>query len=222
MRADLPHFLHDRICHRLFLDGVAGANACLCKPLIGTADKEKPIFATRVFAVDYSQGIAALMAEDQALQRKIVGAGTGRFAATDQKLHLFKGFRADHWLMCPCYDHPILWVLPDTLLGFIAELSAAALHHVANIGLVLQHVGNALAAPQAGIRAGMRNGNPRISGWRGNALSIEPHRDLTAGHPLQRHLKNPAYDGSRFLIDDDLVFLGGMQLVAVYRFAADE
>ena len=86
----------------------------------------------------------------------------------------------------------------------------------------MQHIGNTLAAPQAGVGAGIGHRQPRIGGRGRNSLCVQLGCNLTAAHPVQRHAEDPPHHGSHFLVDDDFVFLGGVHLVAIDRLPADE
>lgn len=65
-------------------------------------------------------------------------------------------------------------------------------YHVFDISLVLQHIRNALAAPQFGVGAGV--GHRQISiRWNGNSRFAEPDGDFPAAHALLGHAKNPPH-----------------------------
>ena len=162
------------------------------------------------------------MAEDHAFQQKVVGAASGMLAAVDQHPHLVEGLGVDQRLMGTLHDHPVLPILFQALLGFIADFHAAALHHVANIGLVLQHIRNALAAPQAGIGAWIGHWKPSIGGRGRHSFYIQLACDLAATHTGQRHTEYPPYHRSSLFINDDFIFLRGVHLIAIDRLAADE
>ena len=87
------------------------------------------------------------MAEDQAFKQKVVGAASGMPAAVDQHPHLLKGLIIHQGFMGSLYYHPVLPILFQTLPGLVADFYRPPLHHVANIGLVLQHFRNSFAAP---------------------------------------------------------------------------
>ena len=79
--AHLPHLGDHCIGHRFLLDGMAGADPSLGEPLIGAADEVQHILSPGVFPVEYCQRIAALVAEDQSFQQKVVGPAPGVLAA---------------------------------------------------------------------------------------------------------------------------------------------
>ena len=159
---------------------------------------------------------------DQALEQKVVGAAAGVLAAVHQPTHLVKGLLVNKGLVGALHHNPVLGLLADALLGLVVDLPAASLHHVADISLVLQHIRDPLTGPQAGVWAGLAHREPRISCGRWDVLLVEPGGDLPAAHAGESHTEDPAHHrGDRF-VDDDFVFLGGVHLVAVDRFSADE
>ncbi len=95
------------------------------------------------------------MAENQAFKQKVVGSAPGMLAAVHQHPHLAKGLGVDQRFGDAFHNNPVLTVLLQTLLGFVADFYVLALHHIPDIGLVLQYIGDALAGPQAGVWAGI-------------------------------------------------------------------
>ena len=83
--------------------------------------------------------------------------------------------------MRPFYNHPVLSGLPQTLLGLVADLHRPSLYHVADVGLVLQHLGNALAAPKTGVGARIGNRQP-LQGLLGMSMKsvISPISQISA------------------------------------------
>ena len=108
---------------------MTGTDTRFGKALVGPADEVQHILSPGVFSVEYRQRVAALVAENQSLQKKIVGPAPCVLAAVHQQLHLLTGLRIHHRFMGPLYDHPVGRVL------------------FANVSLVFQHFRNPLAAP---------------------------------------------------------------------------
>ena len=53
-------------------------------------------------------------------------------------------------------------------------------------------------------------------------LLVEPGGDLPAAHAGEGHAEDPAHCGGDLRVNDDLVLLCGVHLVAIDRLAADE
>ena len=126
---------------------MTGADTRLGESLVSSADKEQTIFTGGIFAVEYCHGIAAFVAENQSFQQEVIGPASGMLAAVYQHLYLLESLRVNDRLMRSFYYHPVFRRLPQTLLGFVADLHHASLHHIADVGLVFQHFGNPLTAP---------------------------------------------------------------------------
>ena len=162
------------------------------------------------------------MTADQSFQQKIVGSASSVLSAIYQHPYLTKGFGVDQRLMSTFHHDPIFSLLMQTLLGLVANLYLPPLHHVADVGLVLQHIRDSLAAPQTRIGAFSSHIPAAVGSWRWNAFFIQSCRDLAAAHTVQCHSKDPPHHGRRFLVNDDLVFLIGVHLVAIDGLAADK
>ena len=119
---------------------MAGTNACLGKALICPAHKIQCNFTTGIGPIDYRPRIAALMAKHQTFQQKIIGTASGMFSAIHQHTHFAEAFSIDQRLMGIFYHYPILSFLMQALLGLIADLHLSPLHHIADIGFILQHL----------------------------------------------------------------------------------
>lgn len=78
---------------------MCGAGTVLGKTLIGTADEIQCLFSLGVGAIQHAQGMTAFVAENQALQQKIIGTASGAFAAVHQHPHLAETLSVDQWLM---------------------------------------------------------------------------------------------------------------------------
>ena len=87
------------------------------------------------------------MAENQAFEKEIVGATAGVLTTIYQPAYLVKGLPVDERLMGTLYHHPVFRLLADALLRLVVDFPAAPLNHVADIGLILQHVRDALTGP---------------------------------------------------------------------------
>ena len=220
--AHLPHLGDHRIGYRFLLDGVAGADARFGEALIGAADEVQYILSPGVFPVEDRQRVAALVAEDQPFQQEVIGPAPGVPAAVHQHPHLLKGLSVHQGVVGTLHHHPVGRVLLQALFGLIADLHAAPLYHVADVGLILEHVGDSLTAPQAGVGAGLCHWEMGVGGRGGHALLVQEGRDVPAAHAGEGQGENPPHDRRHFLVNDDLVFLRGVHLVAVYRLAADE
>ena len=96
------------------------------------------------------------------------------------------------------------------------------LHHIADVGLILQHIGNAFTTPLAGIGARIGHRQPRIGGWGRNTFCVQLSCDLPAAHAILCHAEDPPHRGRHFLVNDDLVLFSRVHFVAIYRFAADK
>ena len=86
----------------------AGADPCLGEALIGAADEVEHILPGGVFAVEHRQRVAALVAEDEALEQKVVGPAPGAAAARYQQLRLVEGFRVYERLVRALDNDPVL------------------------------------------------------------------------------------------------------------------
>ena len=201
---------------------MACADTRFGEPLVGAADEVQHILPPGVFPVEDRQRIAALVAEDQSLQQKVIGPAPGVPAAVHQHTHLAESFHIHQRLVGALHHHPVGRVLLQALLGLVTDLHAAPLDHVADIGLVLQHVGDPLTAPQAGVGAGSRHWEISI-GCRGrHSLLVEEGGDIPAAHARESQGENPPHDRGYFLINDDFVFLRWVHLVAIHWLAADK
>ena len=87
------------------------------------------------------------MAEDQPLEQKIIGSAAGVSAAVDQYPYFVEGLAVDDGLVSALHNDPVLTVLLDALFGLIIDLPGATLNHAADVGLILQHIRDALAGP---------------------------------------------------------------------------
>ena len=195
---------------------------CFGKALVGAANEIQDILPLGIFAVEHRQGVAALVAEDQSFQQEVIGSAPGVLPAVHQHPHLLKGLQVHQRLVGTLHHHPVGRVLLQALLGFIADLHAAPLHHVADVGLVLQHLRDPFAAPQAGIGAGFRYWETRVGCRGGHPLLVEESGDVPAAHAGEGQGEDPPHDRGYFFINDDLVLLRWVHLVAVNRLAADE
>ena len=162
------------------------------------------------------------MAEDQSLEQEVLGPAAGVLPAVHQRPHLVESLPVNDRLVGALHHYPVPAVLLDALLGLVVDLPGAALDHAANVGLILQHIGDALTAPQASVRTGVWHRQSCIGGRGGEALRVELGGDLVAADSLQGHTENSLNHGSRIRVDNNFVLLGGVHLVAVDRFATDE
>ena len=96
------------------------------------------------------------------------------------------------------------------------------LHHIADVGLILQHIGNTLAAPKPRIGSFAAHVPATVGGRCRDALLVQHSGNLAAANAVQRHGKDPPHYGRNLLINDDLVLFGRVHFVAIYRFAADK
>ena len=143
-------------------------------------------------------------------------------AAFHQQPHLAEGFGIYQRLVGSLHHNPVFSGLFQTLLGFVTDLHHASLNHISDIGFILQHFRDSLTAPQAGVGAAPSH-TPSAVSCRGRyALLIESGGDFSAAHPIQRHGEDPPHDGCHFLVNDDLVLLRGVHLVAIHGLATDE
>ena len=192
------------------------------KALVGAANEIQDILTLGVFPVEDCQRVAALVAEDQSFQQEVIGSAPGVLPAVHQHPHLLKGLQVHQRLVGTLHHHPVGRVLLQALLRLVTDLHAAPLHHVADVGLVLEHVGDPLAAPQAGVGAGSYHRKIGIGGRSGHPLLVEEGGDIPAAHTGEGQGENPPHDRGYFFVNDDLVFLRGVHLVAIHRLAADE
>ena len=146
------------VVHCFFTEEGEKLPELIIKSLICTADKIQHVLPAGILSIEHRQRIAAFMAKNQPFQQKIVGTASGMSAAIEQHLHLLKGLFVDKRFMGTFYHHPIFRCLPDTFWGFIADFYAASLHHVANVGFILQYIGDPFTAPLAGVRSGSGHG----------------------------------------------------------------
>ena len=122
------------------------------------------------------------MAEDQSFQQEVIGPAPGVPAAVHQHPHLLKGLSVHQRLVGTLHHHPVGWVLLQALLGLVTDLHAAPLYHVADVGLILQHVGDSFTAPQPGVGTGSCHRETRV-GCRGRySLLVEESGDIPAAH----------------------------------------
>ena len=162
------------------------------------------------------------MAEDQSFQQKIIGSAAGVPAAADQQLHLLKGLPVNDRLMGPFHHNPVFRRLLEALFGLIADLDTAPLDHVADVGLIFQHFRDPLAAPQAGIGPGGSHLPAAVSCRCGDPLFVEGGCNLPAADSRKGQGKDVPHHRRHFLVNDDLVFLRRVHLVAIHGLAADE
>ena len=201
---------------------MCGAGTVLGKTLIGTADEIQCFFSLGVGAIQHAQGMTAFVAENQALQQKIIGTASGAFAAVHQHPHLAETLSVNQRLMGIFNHNPIITILMQTLLRLVADLHLPPLHHIADVGLILQHIGNTLAAPQPRIGSFATHVPAAVGGRCRDALLVQRSGNLAAANAVQRHGKDPPHYGRNLLINDDLVLFGRVHFVAIYRFAADK
>lgn len=201
---------------------MAGAGAGPGGALVSAADEVEHILAGGVFAVLHAQRAAALAAEDEALEREVVGAAARAAAAGYELLHPPEALGVNERLVRALDDGPVLGRQAQALFGLVADPRRAALHHVADVGLVLQRGRDALGAPEAGIGPRLRHAQPGVGGGRGDALGVERGGYGAAAHAREGEAEDAPHDGRGLLVCDDAVLLRRVHPVAVHGLAADE
>ena len=143
-------------------------------------------------------------------------------AAVDQRPYLVEGLPVNNRLVGALYYHPVPAVLFDALFAFIIDFPCTALHHTPDVSLVLQHIGNALTAPQASVGARICHRQTGIGGGSRYALCIQLSGNFSATHAIQSHSKNPPHHRGCVLVDDNFVLFCRVHLIAVDWLASDE
>ena len=86
----------------------------------------------------------------------------------------------------------------------------------------MQHIGDPLTAPQAGVGAGFCHRQIGIGGRSGHPLLVEEGGDVPAAHAGEGQGEDPPHDRGHFLINDNLVFLCWVHLIAIHWLSADK
>ena len=118
--------------------------------------------------------------------------------------------------MGPLHANPLVFGFRYRLFGFVGEGAAFALDHVADIGFVADHHLNSAFVPQVVDTAGVGAALALIVQLTGrlDTLGVQGGGDLSERHAGGPHSKNTADQRRGFLVNDEMVLVQRVTLVA--------
>ena len=141
-------------------------------------------------------------------------------------LHPLKVILVDDRLVRTLDDDPLVGRAGADALGFVVDLAAFALHHVADVHLVLQGAADGFVAPEGRVADGAGFEIHALIALVGrgirDAALVEMSHDPADSRAAQIHPVDLSDDLGGFLVDDQLVVIGGVFFVAVFGEGADE
>ena len=150
-----------------------------------------------------------------------MGGGNGRLAypfLVDSH-HRVPNPTGDDRLMGALHTNPVLFGFAHQLFGFVGERPAFALDHVANVGFVAKHHLHGAFVPQMVDAAGIAAALTLVVQFTGrlDALGVEGGGNFSECGAGGTHSEHTADQGGGFLVDDEMVLIQRVSLVAIGR-----
>ena len=175
----------------------------------------------------FDQCVTAVGAFQQTCKEVDTAAFGGAFdVLTEHLLHALKVIFVNDRLMRIAHPNPFLGRAFACRLALVVDLLAFALHHVADVHLVLQGTSDGFVAPQGRITDGpcfeVHPVQLFICRRIRDAVVIEIPHDRADPHAAQIHLEYQFHVFGGRLVDHQLVVIGRAFFVAVFGEGADE
>ena len=216
--------------HRLFqpvdTDGLSGAAAGV-HPVVGGA-AVIVVGAVRMAVGLFGHDPSAVAAADQTGEEQDL-VGFGRFAdmAVEKTLGFLKDDRVDDGFVGALHPDPIRLRNGPALLDLVADGGILALNHVADVHLIPQDSPDGAVRPQTVVLHTCRmmilqTLTPLVGGGIGDAHGVQLLGDAQDAAPGEEAVEDHPYDGSRLLVNDQLVVIVRILEIAVGGEGADE
>lgn len=175
----------------------------------------------------FDQRVTAVGAFEQTREQvDLTADGRGLGAFFEHPLYTLKVITVDDRLMCSLYPYPVDLIARADRLILVADLAVLALYHGADVHLILQGAPHGFVAPQLGIPDGARAIMTAlllfVGGGVRDVVFVEIPDDRADAAALEIQRKDRADSLCGDLVDDQLVAVGGVFFVAVFRERADE
>ena len=222
-----PDVCQNKLFQRVLIDGVDGAGF-FSAPRIAAANKgtvppRSAILIGEPFnlVAHFETAVRAVNKARENTPDAIGGIGFAYPFLVDGH-HRVPNLTGDDRLMGALHTNPVLFGFAHQLFGLVGERPAFALDHVANVGFVAEHHLHGAFVPQmidaAGIAAALAL-VIQLSG-RLDALGVEGGGDFSECGARGPHSKHTADQRGSFLVNNEMVLVQRVPLVAVGRMGA--
>ena len=180
-----------------------------------------------VLPVDlFVHGFSAVGAIDESGEQIRFSVGfTAVDISAEQRLRLVKGFAVDDRLVGAFHDDPLVLRHRPTFVDLVIDRAVHALHHIADVHLILQDAAHRPVAPQTVVvsaRGEMKALLLLVQGRIRYAHAVELLYNADHTVAADEFVKNQPHHGSGFLVDHQPVAVVRVFQIAVRGKSADE